>query len=121
MKGNGIDLTFAEELEAVVNIVTDDVNANSGNSSSALTHSSGIAVDTVDSLYVFDHDSHRVMKSRVRSSTDSIGVGIGVLGNSLNQLNGPTGLHVDTSLNIYVASSLNYRVMLQLENSVVGI
>ena len=121
LNGNGIDLTFLEELGAVVSVVAGDVNATNGNSSNALVHPSGIAVDTADSVYVSDHDNHRVLKFLFGSSTGSIVAGTGVPGNSLNQLHGPTGLCVDVSLNIYVVDSLNYRVMLWLQNAVVGI
>ena len=107
---NRFDLV--EESTTVVNLAAGYANESRGNGSNALARPSGIALDTDDSLYVSDHDNHRVMKFPFGSLTGSIMAGTGVPGNSLNQLNGPTGLYVDTLFNIYVVDSLNYRVML---------
>lgn len=104
-----------------MSIVAGLANGTSGNSLGALSTPSGITLDSDQSLYVSDHDNHRVIKWPTGSLLGSIVAGTGVAGSGLNQLSKPTGIFVDASFNLYVVDSLNYRVMLWRRNASFGV
>lgn len=72
----------------------------------------GVAVDTLQNVYVSDYSSNRVMKWIPRSSSGILvaGIGNGSAGNGSNQLFGPIGIFVDQNFTLYIADYYNHRI-----------
>ena len=73
----------------------------------------GLAIDSLDNLYVTDHTTHRVRK------VDPAGAVTTIAGSSAGYLDGPAasarfdlpgGVAVDASVNVYVADRQNHRI-----------
>ncbi|CAF0936935.1 unnamed protein product [Adineta steineri] len=70
-----------------------------------------IFVDEDQSVYVSDHENHRVMKWEKDAKEGIVVAGGNGKGGNLNQLSSPQGVIVDHLGQIYVADSGNHRVM----------
>lgn len=92
-----------------------------GSDLKALSSPWGIMVNVDESIYVSDHNNHRVIKLREESLMGMIIAGTGIAGNKTDQFNLPTELYVDSSSNIYVVDNDNYRVTLWSKNATTGI
>jgi serine/threonine protein kinase, bacterial len=69
-----------------------------------LLHPAGVAVDNNGTVYVADHDHHRVLKLAADSDTPTQML-------QFTDLNWPSGVAVDTAGSVYVADSSNNRVL----------
>lgn len=80
---------------------------NWSGTSNSLQHPAGLAVDLNGTLYVADHDNHRVLKLAKDSNTP----------NPMLEFSGdyalswPSGVAVDSKFNVYVADTQNSRVL----------
>ncbi|CAF3878040.1 unnamed protein product, partial [Adineta steineri] len=70
-----------------------------------------IFLDKNESLYISDHNNHRVMKYKKGAKEGEVVAGGNGEGNSLNQLSYPGDMIVDHLGQIYVADCDNHRIM----------
>lgn len=67
----------------------------------------GIAVDSLDNIYVADSGNNRI---QVFTASGIYATQWGIAGSGNGQFNSPLGIAVDSSGNVYVADTLNSRI-----------
>ena len=84
----------------------------SGVAANRLDRPFGVALDSVNTLYVSDQNNNRIQQFLAGASTGTTIAGqtSGLAGTTLNSLDTPSGILVDSSGNIYVADTINNRV-----------
>jgi len=98
------------------------VTAAAGNSADKLRLPYGLAIDSMNSIYIADRQNHRVQKWTFGASNGITVAGnsAGTSGNTLSSLKEPCEVILDQNNNLYVADTENHRVVLWLVNATAG-
>ena len=111
-----IDLTG--NISTIAGTGTQGFSGDNGPATSATLDSpQGLALDTLNNLYIADTHNHRIRKLNLTTGTITTITGTGIPGfsgdNALAtaaQLNLPTALALDASSNLYIADTGNHRI-----------
>jgi streptogramin lyase len=88
-------------------LIADPKWGSQGNGSGQFNDPFGIAVDSVNNIYVADTFNHRIQKF---DSSGNFIATWGSLGSANSQFNTPASVTVDNADNIYVADTYNHRI-----------
>ncbi|CAF1375703.1 unnamed protein product [Didymodactylos carnosus] len=79
-----------------------------------------IYVDEEESVYVADHENHRIMKWKKGASEGEVVAGGNGRGRNLNQLCYPSSVYVDRRKSVYVTDTINDRIVRWLKGAKSG-
>ncbi|CAF4230772.1 unnamed protein product [Adineta steineri] len=92
-----------------------------GSSSNTLKLPVGLALDSLDNMYVSDKGNNRIMYWQSGASSGTLVAGTGSTGNANNQFNEPNVIERDSSTGtLYISDVNNQRIMRYLSNASSG-